>query len=186
MTNNQSSSLRDMLAKYIAARLRPWTKEIEEFTPENPMYYESCAWADDILQLVASQDLGDVVSKETFDAAHKEWNSQLSQVMLQARDDAETARDTISALKEERDQAISHDRQPYPTAWAYDQACRAIRRYRTMHDEAETRLNDVYDRIRKIADDAHDSWQVGGCAAQEHRQYRDQLLELLTGSTPRP
>lgn len=29
-----------------------------------------------------------------------------------------------------RDQAIAHDRQPYPTAWAYEQACKTIERMR--------------------------------------------------------
>ncbi|MET8475398.1 hypothetical protein ABZY90_19720 [Streptomyces sp. NPDC006422] len=31
-------------------------------------------------------------------------------------------------LRRERDLAIAHDRQPYPTAWAYEQACAALRR----------------------------------------------------------
>ena len=30
-------------------------------------------------------------------------------------------------LLTERDQAIAHDRQPYPTAWAYEQVCAALR-----------------------------------------------------------
>lgn len=31
-------------------------------------------------------------------------------------------------LRRERDLAIAHDRQPYPTAWAYEQACKTLRR----------------------------------------------------------
>lgn len=31
-------------------------------------------------------------------------------------------------LRRERDLAVAHDRQPYPTAWAYEQACKALRR----------------------------------------------------------
>jgi hypothetical protein len=31
-------------------------------------------------------------------------------------------------LRRERDLAIAHDRQPYPTAWAYEQACAALNR----------------------------------------------------------
>lgn len=31
-------------------------------------------------------------------------------------------------LRRERGLAIAHDRQPYPTAWAYEQACKALRR----------------------------------------------------------
>jgi hypothetical protein len=31
-------------------------------------------------------------------------------------------------LRRERDLAVAHDRQPYPTAWAYEQACKALHR----------------------------------------------------------
>jgi len=43
-------------------------------------------------------------------------------------------------LVEERDLAIAHDRQPYPTAWAYEQACVALERHRERADAAEARL----------------------------------------------
>lgn len=33
-------------------------------------------------------------------------------------------REAIPTLIRERDLAVAHDRQPYPTAWAYEQACR--------------------------------------------------------------
>jgi hypothetical protein len=33
-----------------------------------------------------------------------------------------------SELRRERDLAIAHDRQPYPTAWAYEQACKTLHR----------------------------------------------------------
>lgn len=40
-----------------------------------------------------------------------------------------TVADTEQAeLRRERDLAIAHDRQPYPTAWAYEQACKALNR----------------------------------------------------------
>ena len=32
----------------------------------------------------------------------------------------------MAKLRWERDLAIAHDRQPYPTAWAYEQACKAL------------------------------------------------------------
>lgn len=43
----------------------------------------------------------------------------------------------LDKLTEERDQAIAHDRQPYPTAWAYEQACKALETHRTRADAAE-------------------------------------------------
>ena len=42
-------------------------------------------------------------------------------------------------LRRERDLAIAHDRQPYPTAWAYEQACKALRR-----------KTDVLDQVRAM------------------------------------
>lgn len=39
----------------------------------------------------------------------------------------------LAACQEERDLAIAHDRQPYPTAWAYEQVCR-------VKDELEAKL----------------------------------------------
>jgi len=40
----------------------------------------------------------------------------------------------------EPDLAIAHDRQPYPTAWAYGQACKALEHHRQRADEAEAEL----------------------------------------------
>lgn len=36
----------------------------------------------------------------------------------------------LAEARRERDLAIAHDRQPYPTAWAYTQACKTIERMR--------------------------------------------------------
>lgn len=43
-------------------------------------------------------------------------------------------------LEAERDEAIAHDRQPYPTAWAYERACAALEKHRKRADEAEAEL----------------------------------------------
>ncbi|MBT2508841.1 hypothetical protein J7I98_23725 [Streptomyces sp. ISL-98] len=43
----------------------------------------------------------------------------------------------MEQLRRERDLAIAHDRQPYPTAWAYKQACAALETYRLRADAAE-------------------------------------------------
>src|SRR4029450_11119269 len=45
---------------------------------------------------------------------------------------AEAERDR---LREERDLAIAHDRQPYPTAEAYEGACRALEKHRERADK---------------------------------------------------
>lgn len=46
----------------------------------------------------------------------------------------ETALETATR---ERDLAIAHDRQPYPTAWAYEQACKTIERMRPVVKAAQ-------------------------------------------------
>ena len=51
--------------------------------------------------------------------------------------EAEAKRD---AARAERDRAIAHDRQPYPTADAYEAACRALDHYRVIADEATAAL----------------------------------------------
>jgi hypothetical protein len=75
--------------------------------------------------------------RDRYDAAIREaegWVLDDGQHMLDAVlavADAEQAE-----LRRERDLAIAHDRQPYPTAWAYEEACTALNRHR---DLAEVR-----------------------------------------------
>jgi hypothetical protein len=46
-------------------------------------------------------------------------------------------------LRRERDLAIAHDRQPYPTAWAYEQACKARNKHQERADAAEALIAGV-------------------------------------------
>ena len=46
----------------------------------------------------------------------------------------------IAELEADRDQAIAHDRQPYPTAWAYEQACAALEKHRKRAEKAEAAI----------------------------------------------
>jgi hypothetical protein len=58
----------------------------------------------------------------------------------------------LAALEEarkERDLAIAHDRQPYPTAWAYGQACEALERHRERADKAEAALETARQHLRE-------------------------------------
>jgi hypothetical protein len=47
----------------------------------------------------------------------------------------------LQRTRKERDLAVAHDRQPYPTAWAYEQACRALRDKQARIDRALTVLD---------------------------------------------
>lgn len=53
------------------------------------------------------------------------------------REERDDLRAQLAAAVEERDLAIAHDRQPYPTAWAYEQACAALDAHRERADAAE-------------------------------------------------
>lgn len=86
-----------------------------------------------------------------------------------ARVDADTWRRACSDLDEElqrtrkeRDLAIAHDRQPYPTAWAYEQACRTIRakeariaKVRAVLDAAADWAHLDPDEVRALTDAVH-------------------------------
>ena len=52
-------------------------------------------------------------------------------------------RSALDAVTKERDLAIAHDRQPYPTAWAYEQACRV------MH-EAKAELAEAREALQRV------------------------------------
>jgi hypothetical protein len=72
------------------------------------------------------------------------------------RADAEADADAVMAVRDRRleqltrarDLAIAHDRQPYPTAWAYEQACKALETHRKRADDAEATLA----AIQRLAD----------------------------------
>lgn len=43
----------------------------------------------------------------------------------------------LAEVREERDLAVAHDRQPYPTAWAHEQALKALETQRARAEAAE-------------------------------------------------
>jgi hypothetical protein len=51
--------------------------------------------------------------------------------------------------RRERDLAIAHDTQPYPTAWAYEQACRVMREREAERDALQARLDTVDEMFRE-------------------------------------
>lgn len=75
------------------------------------------------------------------------------EAVLRVRDDE------LAALRAERDLAVAHDRQPYPTAWAYDQACKALREQRERAGNAEQRVELA--RQALLADGFFTADQVG-------------------------
>jgi hypothetical protein len=77
-------------------------------------------------------------------------------VLMSTRDPWEALDDALAAVlpvlrqraeqaERERDLAVAHDRQPYPTAWAYEQACKALDKHRARAEQAEAAVQRVRD-----------------------------------------
>lgn len=84
--------------------------------------------ARDVLALVA-----DLERAESALAGSRERNSDLHA-------DLAVARAELERVTRERDLAIAHDTQPYPTAWAYEQVCKASCRAQARVEALEARL----------------------------------------------
>jgi hypothetical protein len=65
----------------------------------------------------------------------------------------------VRRLREERDLAIAHDRQPYPTVWAYEQACKALESWRERAEKAEAEIGRLHAAIHRALHDEPE----GGC-----------------------
>lgn len=59
-----------------------------------------------------------------------------------------TLQSRIKELERERDLAVAHDRQPYPTAWAYEQACKTIEKYKQQNEA----MKKVVEQVREWRD----------------------------------
>lgn len=105
-----------------------------------------------VLTIRAGADDGDVyeVALKTFRATHADsarkpdrWESSLRAAVdaALALDRARVAAE-IAEARRERDLAIAHDSQPYPTADAYEAACAALQQHRERADRAEAALRD--------------------------------------------
>lgn len=56
----------------------------------------------------------------------------------------------IQWLEEERNFAIAHDRQPYPTADAYEKACAALEKHRDRAEKAEAHLAEAVEEGKRL------------------------------------
>jgi hypothetical protein len=96
-------------------------------------------------------------------------------------------------LREELDLAIAHDRQPYPTADAYEAACRALEKHRERADKAEAerdRLreerdlgfsmrNETMDALWKMREERDDAEARALICCEKFRPERDTLAAKL-------
>ncbi|MEU4578965.1 hypothetical protein [Nonomuraea sp. NPDC023979] len=79
--------------------------------------------------------------------------------------------DAVLAVRdEELERAVAHDRQPYPTQWAYNQACAALEKHRARADQAEAERDTWRDLVRELVDD-------GPCEYDHHDQCQGHSLD---------
>ena len=76
-------------------------------------------------------------------------NSQLRGELVALKAGAAALVNQITTVTRERDAAILHDRQPYPTAYAYETLAASYRRYRDLADRATRLLVDLANRQRQ-------------------------------------
>lgn len=82
-----------------------------------------------------------------FSFPHAEARAD-AEFIAHAREDIALLLEENEQLKRERDEAVAHDRQPYPTAWAYEQSCKALEEHRDRADKAEAELA----KLRKVVE----------------------------------
>jgi hypothetical protein len=83
--------------------------------------------------------------REQYATAISRWHRDPTQPLyVQGADAVLAVRDReMEQLRRERDQAIAHDRQPYPTAHAYERACAALHRHRDRAELLTATLREV-------------------------------------------
>jgi DNA-binding NtrC family response regulator len=79
-----------------------------------------------------------------------DWAGSVGHFLINARQDiavllaeVDRLRSELARVTEERDLAVAHDTQPYPTQHAYDAACAALEKHRARADAAEAELQRV-------------------------------------------
>jgi hypothetical protein len=73
-------------------------------------------------------------------------------------DEVERLRAEVARVSIERDLAVAHDRQPYPTAWAYERVCELMHERTAERDAALAEVTRLNKRLRKLCEDAeHES-----------------------------
>lgn len=100
------------------------------------------------------------------------------------RHNAEVDRTQLAAVTKERDLAVAHDRQPYPTADAYEGACAALLAERDRRRAAEKRAGELEAALRKYW---HNSHCDDGCGGEGPWCRRcEKVLSVMDGDDAMP
>ena len=95
-------------------------------------------------------------------------------------------RDKLAQVEQERDYAIAHDRQPYPTSWAYEQVCKALDEHKCQLAAVEAERDEARD-IAAHAEFDHDHYELIKqrlAAAQAERDEAVRVAKALTEPLP--
>ncbi len=94
----------------------------------------------------------------------------------------------LKAAREDRDLAIAHDRQPYPTPWAYEQACAALHRREREVIDLERKIETIRSILTRVRDsypnerEGTPSWTV----AKFMRESAITCLAAINAAAPEP
>lgn len=115
-------------------------RSVAEFPPTWPAHGNAPLAIAASYQLLYGAKLALLAERDRLTAALAEMTDAWK-VEAQQKLDLITERDklawALTEAKRERDEAIAHDRQSYPTAWAYEQACKALQGHKDRADAAE-------------------------------------------------
>lgn len=161
-----AAPLRDRIAAALLARIKqtviadldpsPWKRggvighlgAASEYDLADAVLAELATPGADLTRLTA-----DTITSDALDALYDELDRFARGIPLVCSDERHAAKVAgleaeLAEARRDRDLAVAHDRQPYPTAWAYDQACAALEQHRQRADTAEAAIA----RVRAVAD----------------------------------
>jgi uncharacterized coiled-coil DUF342 family protein len=110
----------------------------------------------------------------------------LAQIKGAGAEDYGTVQDLVAAqaiaaqyeaMRVERDLAVAHDRQPYPTADAYEAACAALHKHRARADAAEAGRDRLAGQLRNAMEEAAAAMEQRDRLAEQARRVRECLLQ---------
>ena len=78
-------------------------------------------------------------------------------------------------FRKERDLAVLHDRQPYPTAWAYEKACEALEKAKK-EIAAQVEQIGEWKAVTVALQSERDEWK--DCAARRQERWAKRCAEL--------
>jgi len=96
-------------------------------------------------EILSEKDCFEFVDLLTRDG-EKDIEEGLKRAYSALRTQLTAAQERIKELEKERDEAIAHDRQPYPTAFAYEMVCKKMHE---LESQLATQRNEVLEEVKQ-------------------------------------